>query len=291
MSELADVFQQDIAASIFHAKEAGLPTGQGDESGVSYGPNYLFVMSAIIPFCLCSSGTRRTGHPRQGFDFNIVSECNHAVPLIISTFCSPASTQKVEMSLVPNSSYAGYSLNQQHCFHESGFFPHSVFSPCSCNIPPISPLHPPPPLPPPNTITKPNKYMKALERGDLRPGALVPTDALDGSLFPCTASANAPTFAGAIMPQRSRRPLDRYVGVTDMQVLELEAHRTRMNQVRRRDRSPFELFIGFDGAIGVFLVCVCWEGDLTAVPSRDANTINFRYCKGRRGMKNVIFFR
>lgn len=33
------------------------------------------------------------------------------------------------------------------------------------------------------------------------------------------------------MAPLGRRPLDRYVGVTDRQVLELEAHRTRLNQV------------------------------------------------------------
>ncbi|CAM9870925.1 unnamed protein product, partial [Ectocarpus sp. 4 AP-2014] len=69
----------------------------------------------------------------------------------------------------------------------------------------------------------------ALERGELRPGALVGTEALSGCLFPCTPPA-APLFSGSVLAPGSRRPLDRYVGVTDRQLLELEAHRTRMNK-------------------------------------------------------------
>ena len=74
---------------------------------------------------------------------------------------------------------------------------------------------------------------KALERGELRPGALVPVEALQGCLFPCASSSSSstPLFASSILAPRSGRPLDRFVGVTDQQVLELEAHRTRMNQV------------------------------------------------------------
>ena len=71
--------------------------------------------------------------------------------------------------------------------------------------------------------------MQALERGELRPGALVGTESL--LLFPCTPPPT-PLFSGSVLAPRSRRPLDRYVGVTDRQVLELEAHRTRMNKVR-----------------------------------------------------------
>ncbi|CAN0245319.1 unnamed protein product, partial [Ectocarpus fasciculatus] len=69
----------------------------------------------------------------------------------------------------------------------------------------------------------------ALERGELRPGALVGTEALSGCLFPCTPPA-APLFSSSVLAPGSRRPLDRYVGVTDRQLLELEAHRTRMNK-------------------------------------------------------------
>lgn len=74
---------------------------------------------------------------------------------------------------------------------------------------------------------------KALEQGELRPGALVPTEALMGCLFPCASSSPSgkPLFSSSILAPRSGRPLDRFVGVTDKQVLELEAHRTRMNQV------------------------------------------------------------
>ncbi|CAN0413946.1 unnamed protein product, partial [Hapterophycus canaliculatus] len=73
----------------------------------------------------------------------------------------------------------------------------------------------------------------ALERGELRPGSLVPTEALFGCLFPCSPPPS-PLFSGssldAVLGSSSRRPLDRYVGLTDRQLLELEAHRTQMNK-------------------------------------------------------------
>lgn len=72
---------------------------------------------------------------------------------------------------------------------------------------------------------------QALERGELRVGSLVPIEALGDSLYPCTPPPT-PLFSGSFMSPLGRRPLDRYVGITDRQVLELEAHRTRMNQVR-----------------------------------------------------------
>lgn len=90
---------------------------------------------------------------------------------------------------------------------------------------------------------------KALERGELRPGALIPVEALQGCLFPCASSSSSstPLFASSILAPRSGRPLDRFVGVTDQQVLELEAHRTRMNQVRFRGCERVLLHVGMSG--------------------------------------------
>lgn len=76
--------------------------------------------------------------------------------------------------------------------------------------------------------------LRALERGELRPGSLVSIEALGGYLFPCTPPPS-PIFSNSMMMMAapltgSRKQLDRYLGVTDRQVLELEAHRTRINQ-------------------------------------------------------------
>ena len=68
---------------------------------------------------------------------------------------------------------------------------------------------------------------------------MVATEELGGCLFPCAPQAPASSMpilsmGRAMLAPRSskgRRPLDRYVGLTDKQVLELEAHRTRLNQV------------------------------------------------------------
>lgn len=80
---------------------------------------------------------------------------------------------------------------------------------------------------------------QALERGELRAGSLVPIEVLGGNVFPCSPPP-VPLFSGSLMSPLTRRPLDRYVGVTDRQVLELEAHRTRMNHV-----SSYEIHIVF----------------------------------------------
>ncbi|CAM9977697.1 unnamed protein product, partial [Scytosiphon promiscuus] len=74
----------------------------------------------------------------------------------------------------------------------------------------------------------------ALQRGELRPGSLVATEALFGCLFPCSPPPSSQLFSGssldAVLGASGRRPLDRYVGLTDRQLLELEAHRTQMNK-------------------------------------------------------------
>lgn len=85
---------------------------------------------------------------------------------------------------------------------------------------------------------------QAIERGELKVGSTLPIEALGGNVFPCTPPP-APLFSGPLMSAVARRPLDRYLGVTDRQVLELEAHRTRMNHVRFRFLLPLGVIYVF----------------------------------------------